>query len=247
MNQRGFVVPALLKLGLIIIPILLLGTAIMKSSVTSNPNRNNIAPSVQGVAVSPPLPSDSPTPTYQQTTNNTQESNNSQPANTQSNPNSQQISITHNGTRTGPIVDYFELCTGKTIKVYENERIPYKTITGEIVYSTRGDIKCYEDQMNNLKNQALGDYSPPNYAPPIITPPVYAPPPTSYSTQPFIYKPPPPVYNPPSYNFYTPPSNNYLFPPNYDPLNPPQPCVPVPPGFGGSTNHFDQNGYPCAN
>ncbi|OGE29963.1 hypothetical protein A3C59_02490 [Candidatus Daviesbacteria bacterium RIFCSPHIGHO2_02_FULL_36_13] len=59
--------------------------------------------------------------------------------------------IIHDGSRTGPIVDYFELCTGKTIKIYENERVPYKRITGETVYSTQADIKCYENQINQLK------------------------------------------------------------------------------------------------
>lgn len=72
----------------------------------------------------------------------------------QATPDPQQAPIRHDGSRTGPIVDYFELCTGKTIKVYENERIPYKRINGETVYSTKGDIKCYEDQIAQLKQQA---------------------------------------------------------------------------------------------
>lgn len=51
---------------------------------------------------------------------------------------------THDGTRTGSIVDYFEFCGGKIIKVYENERLPY-TVNGKKVFITKGDISCYEN------------------------------------------------------------------------------------------------------
>lgn len=101
---------------------------------------------------------------------------------TQTNQNAQESgkaqAITHDGSRTGPIVDYFELCTGKNIKVYENERVPYKRITGETVYSTKGDIKCYEDQINQLKwqanqptTQSTNTYTTPYYTP--YSPPRY--------------------------------------------------------------------------
>lgn len=71
------------------------------------------------------------------------------------NENDNQI-IKHDGSRTGPIVDYYELCSGKTIKIYENERIPYRRINGELVYSTKDDIKCYENQIAQLRQANSG-------------------------------------------------------------------------------------------
>lgn len=173
-------------------------------------------------------------PSVNQATSDNTQSNNPQKTN-----NNQ--AITHNGTRTGPIVDYFELCTGKTIKIYENERIPYRTITGETVYSTKGDIKCYEDQIAKFKDEAYevqeAYYQPPstNYLPPSL-----------------------PRYEPPKFNIPPPPKIEPFVPKNIVPTFPtpaplkikvePEPCILVPPGFGGSTNgRVNEYGYPCAN
>lgn len=52
-------------------------------------------------------------------------------------------SITHNGTRTGKIIDYLELATGRHISIYENELLPY-TINGKQTFLTKGDIVWYE-------------------------------------------------------------------------------------------------------
>lgn len=79
-----------------------------------------------------------PQPQDQQQTN--QQTNNQQPA------------ITHDGSRTGPIIDYNSYCEKKTIKIYENERIPYKTATGQTVYSTKGDITCYEKDLASTRS-----------------------------------------------------------------------------------------------
>lgn len=65
----------------------------------------------------------------------------------------EQSAITHDGTRTGPIVDYFEFCAGKTISVYENERLPY-TVGAKTVFITKGDIDCYENLLEVVKNDA---------------------------------------------------------------------------------------------
>lgn len=62
--------------------------------------------------------------------------------------------ITHDGTRTGPIVDYFEFCAGKTISIYENERLPY-TVDGKTILITKGDIDCYENLLGVIKNDTV--------------------------------------------------------------------------------------------
>lgn len=90
---------------------------------------------------------------------------------TSNNQNAQQPK--HDGSRTGRIIDYHALCEGKVIKVYENELVPYKRITGETIYTTKGDIKCYEDQISQLKNATFGTqnipYQPSTTSIPTIT------------------------------------------------------------------------------
>jgi hypothetical protein len=61
---------------------------------------------------------------------------------------------THNGTRTGNIVDYYSYCEKKNIKVYENELIAYTTKVGKQIYSTKSDIQCYENEYNSYGNNS---------------------------------------------------------------------------------------------
>lgn len=71
-------------------------------------------------------------------------------------PTAPQQTVTHDGSRTGKIIDYSSLCEGKVIKVYENELVPYKRITGETIYTTQGDIRCYEAQITQLRQANSG-------------------------------------------------------------------------------------------
>ncbi len=50
------------------------------------------------------------------------------------------IPVTHDGSRTGKIIDYFEMNSGKQIKVYENELLPFTDIRGKFGYYTQKDI-----------------------------------------------------------------------------------------------------------
>ncbi len=59
----------------------------------------------------------------------------------------------NDGTRTGKIIDYLSLCEGKTIKVYENELIPFTTRNGSKVLSTQGDIDCYYKKLKEADQQ----------------------------------------------------------------------------------------------
>ncbi len=51
--------------------------------------------------------------------------------------------ITHDGSRTGPRVEYKEYCTNQPVFIYENEKIPFATESGTILW-TKGDIDCYK-------------------------------------------------------------------------------------------------------
>ncbi len=77
------------------------------------------------------LKSPSPTPKV-----NTYKNNSTYPALQQNSQNNQvtQPTITHDGSRTGPIVDYYSYCDQKTIKVYENERVPFTSSEGKQIY-----------------------------------------------------------------------------------------------------------------
>jgi len=148
LNQKGI---AFIPILIWTVALLFTGAAVAQTGlVTINLSGNQTfgiprqQPAVIPTTYPSPTPKISPKGQVQgitQTNQGTQESGKAQ-------------AITHDGSRSGPIVDYLELCTGKTIKVYENERVPYKRITGETVYSTKGDIKCYENQINQLKQQA---------------------------------------------------------------------------------------------
>ncbi len=74
------------------------------------------------------------TPTNQQTE--------SKPTDTVPPKPSQLPAVTHDGSRTGQIIDYAELCTGKTIKVYENEVITKVATDGKTYSRTKGDWDC---------------------------------------------------------------------------------------------------------
>jgi hypothetical protein len=56
----------------------------------------------------------------------------------------------YDGSRTGNIIPYIELCTGNETRIYENERVPVNTENG-VRYLTRTDVKCYWDQFNAVK------------------------------------------------------------------------------------------------
>ncbi len=72
-----------------------------------------------------------------------------------------QVAITHDGSRTGPIVDYREYCTNKTIKVYENEILTkVSTIDGKKYDMTQGDWDCY--YKNSQSNPSTSGVSNPS-------------------------------------------------------------------------------------
>lgn len=156
----------------------------------------------------------------------------------------EQVAITHDGSRTGPLVKYHTLCDNKDVTIYENELVPFRRITGDLAYSTKTDIQCYQDQMNQVGQQGYINSSYPQYAnggytPPAYNPPAYNPPMSlqQYQNSHYIASPPPLVL--PTF------TQNPL--PQIIDNSPQTPCVPVPPGFGGSVSRYDSNGYPCAN
>lgn len=134
------------------------------------------SPAVQGVEISPnpninpPLTVSDPStsPIFQPSTQTlTQKVT---PIQTTADP--QQTQITHNGSRTGPIVKYHEWCTGNYISVYENERLEQKAADGKTYYMTKDDWDCYwkytnSEQNNNPNPNYVSE--PPNNNKPLIT------------------------------------------------------------------------------
>lgn len=62
--------------------------------------------------------------------------------------------LKYDGTRTGPIIEYNELCTGKKILIQANEKIHYTDRSGKEYLLTTGDIHCFvlSDCKNVIKN-----------------------------------------------------------------------------------------------
>ncbi len=56
----------------------------------------------------------------------------------------------YDGSRTGPIIEYNELCTGKKISIQANEKIHYTDRSGKEYLLTTGDIHCLV--LNDCKN-----------------------------------------------------------------------------------------------
>lgn len=238
MNQNGFIViPALIwwVLGAVV----LTSVAVKEGAISIEYPPKTQEEVAINVSSPTPLPTYKPTPTPSSTPISKPTQKPVVQQGVQANQNTQQP--THDGSRTGPIVDYYELCTGKTIKIYENERIPYKTITGETVYSTKGDIKCYEDQIKQLVIDTARVQS------------------TSYQPSSTYIRPPTlPPYEPLKFNIPPPPKIEPFVPKNISPTFPtpaplkievePEPCIVVPPGFGGATSgRVNEDGFPCAN
>lgn len=140
----------------------------------------------------------------------------------------------YDGTRTGRIIDYKSFCEGKTIRIYENELVSYKLANGQTTYITKGDIKCYEDKINQLINDTYGrqntDYQTPHLPP----------------YKPLTFNIPPPPKIEPYVPQYTSPTFT-VDPPLVIQVEP-EPCVVVPPGFGGATSgRVNEAGFSCAN
>ena len=101
------------------------------------------------VGIKQPLPTSLPIPTVIESpapsatpTNADKTQQNSQ------NSQTAQPSVTHNGSRTGRIVEYTSYCEHKTIKVYENELMYLTANDGKQTYSTKGDLDCYNKDIN---------------------------------------------------------------------------------------------------
>lgn len=119
------------------------------------------------VGINHPSPTPLPTPTTIESptslpTANTVSANKANTSN-QINTTSNNV-IKHDGSRTGPIVDYYSYCDQKTIKVYENERVPFTTKEGNLVYSTKGDIDCYIKNNSAQSPQTTGNTNVPSTA-----------------------------------------------------------------------------------
>jgi len=74
--------------------------------------------------------------------------------------NTPQPSVKHDGSRTGQVVDYLELCTGKTIKIFENELIAKVAADGKTYARTKGDWDCLD--RNTTTQQKSGSSNSPN-------------------------------------------------------------------------------------
>jgi len=62
--------------------------------------------------------------------------------------------IVHDGTRTGPRVSYQSYCnpTGGYV-IYENEKIQFTKVDGEVVYWTKYDFECYKKDIAEGKTE----------------------------------------------------------------------------------------------
>lgn len=131
MNKNGFVVVPIL-IWFAIAAFVIFGISRAGSFNHSNQNPDTLTDNQMNQ-----LSGGQPQPTVEQT-NPTQGSIDGIIVNPS--PTSTDSLVTHNGSRTGKIIDYFELNSGKTIKVYENELLPFTDIKGKLDYYTQKDI-----------------------------------------------------------------------------------------------------------
>lgn len=88
--------------------------------------------------------------------------------------------VIHDGSRTGKIIDYFELATGQHISIYENELLSYTFSDGTKSYLTQGDINWYEKKYakpNLVNSNIISPSTRPNQPSYYPSYPTYTPPP----------------------------------------------------------------------
>lgn len=153
-NQKGVVLPPLLIWAVVIVgSILIAQDSVKKGYIKINlPSSEQVETVIATPSPEPTLiPIPSVKPTVAPTTNTQQKVNTTQ--------------VTHDGSRTGPIVDYNSYCDHKTIKVYENELLWLTASNGKQSYSTKSDMDCYNRDLtnNSQQNQQLGSGNTPSY------------------------------------------------------------------------------------
>ncbi len=202
----------------------------------------------------------SPSPTEEPVANNYQE-----PV--------QQTAVVHDGSRTGEIVPYHDYCTNQNISVYENEKVPYVIDATHTMYITRGNFECFARYLagpqgnNNSRGSRQGSSQVSISCPTALG--AFTEWGNNYEeannrckqtqiSHQDIKNSQDALYNTITHGLDDINSRTFqLNPtPTIEPVPTPlplppitkEPCVLVPPGFGGPTSgRTDENGNPCAN
>lgn len=141
-NQRGFTVAHIFILGAVLLTALII--------MDNTPHTSNPAP-ITNLQPSPTQPTviqtnPTPEPTYTPIVNPS--------------PSPTDSPLTHDGSRTGKIIGYFERNSGKTIKVYENELLPFTDINGKSGFYTQKDIDFLKKTFGDPNDPIEKCYNP---------------------------------------------------------------------------------------